>query len=380
MAEPDGGRPGVPGPRSRRLLPHERRLANWQVRRWQARHRYDTSKTENDNDPEYVRLFAAYCAEMTWRTTRGRVHHTTGDPYSRPRLDWCARRTASVPCRLYGGGMQRLAGQVAVVTGATRGAGLGIARVLGEEGATVYVTGRSIRGAPTVAEYPGTVEDAADDVDARGGHGIPVRCDHTDEESVQSLFSRVAAEQGRLDVLVCNAWAGYMPYPEHNDWFGHPFWEQSMERWDGMFTGGLRAHLLTARYGLPLMLPARRGLVIFTTFTMGRKYLGNVFYDVAKNGACRAAEVLAGELEDHDVTVLALTPGWMLVERMTELTPGQRAQTESPEYIGRAVAALASDPGVMRRSGQALAVGNLAREYGFTDVDGRQPTAYPIVG
>jgi NAD(P)-dependent dehydrogenase (short-subunit alcohol dehydrogenase family) len=275
--------------------------------------------------------------------------------------------------------MQRLAGQVAVVTGATRGAGLGIARVLGEEGATVYVTGRSVRGAPTVPEYPGSIEDAADEVSARGGHGIAVRCDHTDEQSVVALIEQVGAEQGRLDVLVCNAWAGYMPYPEHNDWFAQPFWEQSMERWEGMFTGGLRAHLLTARYGLPLMLPARRGLVIFTTFTMGRKYLGNVFYDVAKNGICRAAEVLAGELEEHEIAVLALTPGWVLAERMTELTPDQRAQTESPEYIGRAVAALASDPAIMRRTGQALAAGNLAREYGFTDVDGRQPTAYPIV-
>jgi NAD(P)-dependent dehydrogenase (short-subunit alcohol dehydrogenase family) len=280
----------------------------------------------------------------------------------------------------YRGRMRRLVGQVAVVTGATRGAGLGIARVLGDEGATVYVTGRSGRGAPTVPEYPGSVEDAADDVTSRGGRGIAIRCDHTDEESVKTLFARVAADEGRLDLLVCNAWAGYMPYPEHQDWFGRPFWEQSMERWDGMFTGGLRAHLLTARYGLPLMLPARRGLVIFTTFTMGRKYLGNVFYDVAKNGACRAAEVLAGELEDHEVAVVALTPGWVLAERMTELTPDQRAQTESPEYIGRAIAALASDPGVMRRSGQALAAGTLAREYGFTDVDGRQPTAYPIVG
>lgn len=256
---------------------------------------------------------------------------------------------------------------------------MGIARVLGEEGATVYVTGRSVRGAPTVPEYPGSIEDAADAVSALGGHGIPVRCDHTDEAAVRALFDQVQAEQARLDVLVCNAWAGYMPYPEHNDWFGQPFWEQSMERWDGMFTGGLRAHLLTARYGLPLMLAARRGLVIFTTFTMGRKYLGNVFYDVAKNGACRAAEVLAGELEDHEIAVVALTPGWVLVERMTELAPAQIAQTESPDYIGRAVAALASDPGVFRRSGQALAVGNLAREYGFTDIDGRQPTAYPIV-
>ncbi|HKD87980.1 MAG TPA: SDR family NAD(P)-dependent oxidoreductase [Streptosporangiaceae bacterium] len=275
--------------------------------------------------------------------------------------------------------MQRLTGQVAVVTGATRGAGLGIARVLGEEGATVYVTGRSVRGAPTVPEYPGSIEDAADQVTARGGRGIPVRCDHTDEQSVVALFERVQAGHGRLDVLVCNAWAGYMPYPEHNDWFRQPFWEQSMERWDGMFTGGLRAHLMTARYGLPLMLPASQGLVIFTTFTMGRKYLGNVFYDVAKNGICRAAEVLASEVEDHEIAVLALTPGWVLAERMTDLAPSQRAQTESVEYIGRAIAALATDPGVMRRSGQALAVGNLAREYGFTDIDGRQPTAYPIV-
>lgn len=111
---------------------------------------------------------------------------------------------------------------------------------------------------------------------------------------------------------------------------------------------------------------------------MGRKYLGNVFYDVAKNAACRAAEVIAGELEDHEISVVALSPGWMRVERMIGLSADQLAQTESPEYIGRAVAALASDPAVIRRSGQTLAVGDLAREYGFTDVDGRQPTAYPI--
>jgi NAD(P)-dependent dehydrogenase (short-subunit alcohol dehydrogenase family) len=275
--------------------------------------------------------------------------------------------------------MQRLPGQVAVVTGATRGAGLGIAKVLGGEGAVVYVTGRSVREAPVVPEYPGSIEDAADEVSARGGRGIPIRCDHTDEQAVKDLFEQVLAEQGRLDLLVSNAWAGYMPYPEHNDWFSQPFWEQSMDRWDGMFTGGLRAHLLTARYGLPLMLPASRGLVIFTTFTMGRKYLGNVFYDVSKNGICRAAEVLAGELEEHEIAVIALTPGWVLAERMTGLTGHQLAQTESPEYIGRAVAALAADPGVMRRSGQTLAAGDLARQYGFTDIDGRQPTAYPMV-
>jgi NAD(P)-dependent dehydrogenase (short-subunit alcohol dehydrogenase family) len=275
--------------------------------------------------------------------------------------------------------MLGLQGKTAVVTGASRGAGRGIARVLGEQGATVYVTARSVRGEPTVDEYAGTIEDTAAEVTASGGAGIPVRCDHTDENSVRALFDTIASQQDRLDVLVCNAWSGYMPYAEHNDWFQHPFWEQSMDRWDGMFTGGLRAHLLTCRYGIPLMLPARTGLVILTTFTMGRKYLGNVFYDVAKNAACRAAEVIAGELDEHEISVIALTPGWMRVERMTDLTEQQLAQTESPAYIGRAVAALASDPGVIRRSGQALAVGDLAREYGFTDVDGRQPTAYPIV-
>ncbi|HEU5420025.1 MAG TPA: SDR family NAD(P)-dependent oxidoreductase [Streptosporangiaceae bacterium] len=275
--------------------------------------------------------------------------------------------------------MPDLAGQVAVVTGATRGAGRGIACVLGEARATVYVTGRSVRGEPADPEYPAGVEDTADEVTARGGTGIPVRCDHTDEDAVRDLFARVQAEQSRLDVLVCNAWSGYQPYSEHLGWFRQPFWEQSMQRWDGMFTGGLRAHLLTARYGIPLMLPRRHGLVIMTTFTMGRKYLGNVFYDVAKNAACRAAEVLATELEEHEIAVIALSLGWVRVERMARLDEQLRAQTESPEYAGRAVAALAADPAVTRRSGQALAVGDLAREYGFTDIDGRQPTAYPIV-
>jgi NAD(P)-dependent dehydrogenase (short-subunit alcohol dehydrogenase family) len=211
-------------------------------------------------------------------------------------------------------------GRIAVVTGASRGAGRGIALALGSEG-----------------------------------------------------------EQGRLDVLVCNAWGGYMPYGEHQEWFTKPFWEQSMDRWDGMFTAGLRAHLLTARFGLSLMVERDEGLIVLTTFTMGRRYLGNVFYDVAKNAVCRMAAGLAEDLRDLEIAVVALSPGWVLAERMTGLTDRQQAQTESVEYIGRAVVALADDPGVLRRSGTACAVGDLAREYGFTDIDGRQPTAYQIV-
>ncbi len=274
--------------------------------------------------------------------------------------------------------MNELPDCVAVVTGASRGAGRGIALSLGEAGATVYVTARSRRGVPTVPETPRSVEDVAEEVSRRGGRGIAVPCDHTDNAAVKGLFDRVSSDQSRLDVLVCNAWGGYMPYPEHNEWFVHPFWEQSMDRWDGMFTGGLRSHMATCLYGLPMMVAAKKGLVVLTTFSMGRRYLGNVFYDVCKNGICRMAHCLASELEDLGVAVIALTPGWVLAERMTELTPTERSQTESVEYIGRAVVALAADSGVARRSGQTLAVGNLAREYGFTDLDGRRPTAYPL--
>jgi len=281
----------------------------------------------------------------------------------------------------HSGTMGILEGHVAVVTGASRGAGRGIALALGSEGATVYVTARSTRSTHTVPETPHGVEDTADEVTARGGTGIPVPCDHTDDAQVENLFARVRDEQdGRLDVLVCNAWGGYMPYEEHQSWFVTPFWEQSMDRWDGMFTAGLRAHLVTCRFGLPLMVEQGAGLAVLTTFTMGRRYLGNVFYDIAKNAVCRMAAGLAEDLrhERSEVAVVALSPGWVLAERMTELTERQRAATESVEYIGRAVAALAADPGIERRCGKSLAVGALAREYGFTDVDGRQPIAYPI--
>ena len=274
--------------------------------------------------------------------------------------------------------MVSLDGKIALVTGASRGAGRGIAAVLGGAGATVYVTGRSSRGEPAVPEFPHSVQETAEEVSAAGGRGIAVVCDHTDDEQVRALFARIRAEQGRLDVLVANAWGGYMPYPEHNGWFSQPFGEQSMDRWDGMFTAGLRSHLSTCLYGLPLLLAGDYGLAVLTTFTRGRRYLGNVFYDVAKNGVCRLVSALAEETKDTDIAVVGVSPGWMAVERMTGLSERQQAEMESVTYIGRAVAALAGDPGVSRRSGQTLAVGDLARIYGFTDVDGRQPTPYVI--
>jgi NAD(P)-dependent dehydrogenase (short-subunit alcohol dehydrogenase family) len=179
--------------------------------------------------------------------------------------------------------------RVAVVTGATRGAGKAIASVLGEAGATVYVTGRTARGHPRLKDFPGTIQDTADEVSRRGGVGIAVRCDHTQDADVRRLFAKIRREQHRLDVLVNNVWGGYMPYPAHGAWFGLPFWKQSMERWEGMFTAGVRAHLVTNRYGIPLMLGHRGGLVVSTTYWDGGEYLGLLFYDMAKCAVNRMA-------------------------------------------------------------------------------------------
>src|SRR5262245_27688104 len=268
--------------------------------------------------------------------------------------------------------MSLLRGSVAVVTGASRGVGKGIALALGDAGATVYVSGRSDAGGTTEG-LPGTVRDTADAVTQRGGQGVAVRCDHTADAEVEALFARVTQEQGRLDLLVNNVWGGY----EQQDWarFGAPFWEQPLRHWSGMFESGVRAHLAASRLAVPLMLANRRGLIIHTTAWDRDKYLGNLFYDVAKAAVNRMAFGMARELQSHGVAVVALAPGFVGTERVRAAFAGAgRApgNLESPEYIGRAVVALAADANVMARSGQVLTVGQLAAEYGFTDVDGRQ--------
>jgi NAD(P)-dependent dehydrogenase (short-subunit alcohol dehydrogenase family) len=261
---------------------------------------------------------------------------------------------------------------VAVVTGASRGVGKGIALALGEAGATVYVTGRSAEGGTTEG-LPGTVRDTADAVTQRGGQGVAVRCDHTVDAEVEVLFARVNQEQGRLDVLVNNVWGGY----EQFDWsrFAAPFWEQPMRHWSGMFESGVRAHLLATRLAVPLMLSNRRGLIVHTTAWDRDKYLRNLFYDVAKAAVNRLAFGMARELQPHQVAVVALAPGFVGTERVRAAFAGAGRlpeNLESPQYIGRAVVALAADENVMARSGHVLTVGQLAAEYGFTDIDGRQ--------
>jgi NAD(P)-dependent dehydrogenase (short-subunit alcohol dehydrogenase family) len=274
--------------------------------------------------------------------------------------------------------MSVLRGRVVVVTGASRGIGKGIALALGEAGATVYVSGRSDAGGTTEG-LPGAVGDTAAEVTRRGGQGVAVRCDHMADAEVEALFARVEQEQGRLDVLVNNAWGGY----EQFDWsrFGAPFWEQPMRLWSGMFASGVRAHLAATRLAVPLMLPRRGGLIVHTTAWDRDKYLGNLFYDVAKAAVNRMAFGMARELQPHQVAVVALAPGFVGTERVLAafVAAGRAAPNlESPEYSGRAVVALAADANVMAKSGRVLTVGHLAAEYGFTDVDGRQWPPFQI--
>lgn len=281
--------------------------------------------------------------------------------------------------------MPPLQGKVALVTGASRGAGRGIAVELGLAGATVYVTGRTLDAGSARPGFPGTLADTVAEIERGGGRAVAVRCDHTRDEETAAVIDRIRAEQGRLDILVNNVWGAHEMPLEYK-----PFWELPLTHWDTMFTAGVRAQLATNHFAVPLMRegagePVR--LIVHTTFWDRDKYTGMFYYDLAKNALTRMAFGLAHELRDDNIAVVAVSPGWMRTELVLASfgTDESRwrdvpdlASTETPRYIGRAVAALAADPAVMARSGRVWTVGTLADEYGFTDVDGRKPPPFRI--
>ncbi len=270
-----------------------------------------------------------------------------------------------------------LQGTVALVTGASRGAGAGIAACLGEAGATVYLTGRSTRLHGATENIPGTIDDAAEEVSRRGGNGIAMRCDHTNDDQVASLFDRIRNESGKLDLLVNNVWGGYEAHDFQS--FMKPFWQQPARYWHGMFEAGVRAHLRASQFAAPLMIPAHKGLIINTIAWDHGKYLRNIYYDLSKAAIARMAFAMAEELRPHGVAAVALAPGFMRTERVMAAHaahPFDLSSTESTEYLGRAVVALASDAKVLEKSGRTLTVGDLAQEYGFTDIDGKQPPPF----
>jgi NAD(P)-dependent dehydrogenase (short-subunit alcohol dehydrogenase family) len=279
---------------------------------------------------------------------------------------------------------QPLQGRITVVTGASRGAGKGIAVALGEAGATVYVTGRSSTATGSTHRWPGTIDETAAAVTAAGGVGIPVRVDHGEEPQVAALFQRIRTEQGRLDLLVNNAWSAH---DAKEDLGLRPFWEIPTRLWEPMINGGARLGLLASTHAVPLMLAQGRGLIVNTTFWDHGEYTGNLYYDLAKNTINRLAYDMAQDLKPHGIAAVAVSPGWMRTELVLQAMASDEAHwrenpalatTESPFYVGRAVAALAADPAIMARSGHCLTVGELAREYGFTDIDGRQPPPFRV--
>jgi NAD(P)-dependent dehydrogenase (short-subunit alcohol dehydrogenase family) len=281
-----------------------------------------------------------------------------------------------------------LAGKVALVSGATRGGGRGIAVALGEAGATVYATGRSTRERRSEIDRPETIEETAEMVSAAGGEGIAVAVDHLDRGQVSGLVERIDSEQGRLDVLVNDIWGA-----EHLFEWNTPVWEHDLENGLRLLRLAIDTHLITSHYAVPLLVRGPGGLVVEVTDGTAAynadHFRVNLFYDLAKTSVTRIAWGLAQELRSHEGTAIALTPGWMRSELMlehhgvgesnwrdaTERTP-HFCISESPRYLGRAVAALAADPELSRWNGQSLSSGELAQVYGFTDLDGTRPDCW----
>jgi dehydrogenase/reductase SDR family member 1 len=271
--------------------------------------------------------------------------------------------------------MPNLHGKVALVTGASRGVGKGVALGLSEAGATVYITGRTIEEGQAAVALPGTIQQAADEVSKLAGQGIAVRCDHRDDAQVQALFARIAQEQGRLDILVNNVWGGYEHFNDGTEfWKEAGFWAAPIERWDKMFAAGVRAHYVASVLAAPLMIAQGGGLIVNISFFAAQRDDRGVAYGVAKAADDRMVACMAHELRPHNVAAVSLYPGLVRTEGVLKAADYfDMSNSESPQFIGRAVAALAADPEIMRSSGQVLVAAQVALDYGFTDIDDRQP-------
>ena len=257
-----------------------------------------------------------------------------------------------------------LHGQVALVTGASRGVGRGVAAALQQAGAIVYATGRTVGSAdlePAIVRIP---------------------CDHTDDEAVTRAFERIRVEQNRLDILVNNAWGGYEQMVDTNGRFtwALPFWEQPAVRWDLMIDAGVRAAFVASQHAARQMVADRRGLIVNISFWAAQKYLRNVIYGIAKAATDKLTADAAQELRPHNVAVVSLYPGLVKTEAVVAAGVFDLSRAESPEFVGRAVAALASDPDVAKWSGEVVVAAALAEHYGFTDVDGKRPPILSLAG
>lgn len=271
--------------------------------------------------------------------------------------------------------MTDLHGKVAVVTGGSRGVGKGIALGLGEAGATVYVTGRTTEEGTDIEKLGGTIFRTAQEVTDMGGKGIAVACDHREDAQVEKLFHQVADEQGHLDILANNAWGGYeqMAHDGQFTW-SRPFWEQPIFRWDAMFQGGVRAAFVAGAFAARMMVQQNHGLIVNISYWAAQKYMGNVEYGAAKAAVDKMTTDMAHEAEKFNIAVISFYPGLVRTESVLRAAEYfDMSNSESPQFSGRVIAALADDPSIMSKTGKVWVGASLAEEYGIPDIDGRQP-------
>lgn len=271
--------------------------------------------------------------------------------------------------------MKPLAGKVALVTGASRGIGKGIALSLGEAGATVYITGRTVEEGKSAAGLPGTIYQTADDVITLGGKCIAIQCDHNVDKEVEAVFNRIQAENNGLDILVNSVWGGYEHFTDGTEfWNEKGFWTEPTSRWDSMFQSGVRAHYISNVLAVPLLMKKEDSLIVNLSFFAAQRNDKGVAYGVAKAASDHMVACMAQELKEHKVAAVSLYPGLVRTESVMKGAEHlDLSNSESPQYVGRAVVALASDPDIMKKSGQILVAATLAQEYCFTDINGEQP-------
>jgi dehydrogenase/reductase SDR family member 1 len=276
--------------------------------------------------------------------------------------------------------MKTLEGKVALVTGASRGVGKGIALGLGEAGATVYITGRTVEEGKSAVSLSGTVLQTAEEVTKLGGNGIAIQCDHRNDQDVESLFERIRKDQKRLDILVNNIWGGYEHFNDGTEfWKEKGFWTVPISRWDSMFQAGIRAHYVSSVFAAPIMIAKGSGLIVNISFFVAKRVDKGVAYCVSKVASDHMAACMAFELKEYNVAAVSLYPGLVRTESvMKSAEYFDLSNSESPQFIGRAIAALATDPSIMQKTGKTLIAADVAKEYGFTDIDGKQPRPLSI--
>jgi dehydrogenase/reductase SDR family protein 1 len=271
--------------------------------------------------------------------------------------------------------MKTLSNQVALVTGASRGIGKGIALSLAEAGAKVYITGRTTKEGESASKLSGNIYQTAKEIADIGGECVAIQCDHLDDTQVESVFDKLSRAEKKLNILVNNVWGGYEHFTDGTEfWNEKEFWTQPNSRWDSMFQAGIRAHFVASRLAAPLLIE-NQGIIINLSFFAAQRNDKGVAYGAAKAATDHMVACMAQELKIYNVAAISLYPGLVRTEAVLKGAEHlDLSNAESPQFIGRAVVALATDKYVMKKTGKRLIAAELGIEYKFSDIDGRQPT------